>query len=75
MTSGVGGRTGVGETAQQLGAMAALPEDLRLTPSTHMVAHNCLTPVPGDLIPSSDLIGQKTCPNIHTYMQGKHSYT
>jgi hypothetical protein len=28
--------------AQQLRALAALPEDLGLIPSTHIVAHNCL---------------------------------
>jgi hypothetical protein len=29
-----------GEMAQRLGALAALPEDLSSTPTTHMTAHN-----------------------------------
>jgi hypothetical protein len=33
---------GAREMAQWLGALAALPEGLGLTPSTHMVAHNHL---------------------------------
>ena len=33
---------GAGEMAQQLGALAVLPEDLGSIPSTHMAAHNCL---------------------------------
>jgi hypothetical protein len=33
---------GAEEMAQQLRALAALPEDLGSIPSTHMVAHNCL---------------------------------
>lgn len=28
--------------AQRLGALAALPKDQGLIPSTHMTAHNCL---------------------------------
>ena len=39
-----------GETAQPLGALAALPEVLSLIPSTHMVAHNYLK---WDLMPTS----------------------
>lgn len=31
-----------GEAAYQLRTLAALPEDLESTPSTHMAAHNCL---------------------------------
>ena len=33
---------GLGEMAQQLRALAALPEDLGSIPSTHTAAHNCL---------------------------------
>ena len=32
---------GAGEMAQQLRALTALPEVLSLSPSNHMVAHNC----------------------------------
>jgi hypothetical protein len=35
---------GAGEIAQQLRGLAALPKDLGPTPSTHMVAHNCMKP-------------------------------
>jgi hypothetical protein len=35
----------------------ALSGDLGSIPSTHMIPHNCLTPVPGDMMPSSDLPG------------------
>ena len=38
--------------AQQLRALVALPEDLDSIPSTHMAAHNSVTPDPGDLTPS-----------------------
>lgn len=34
---------GTGEMVQQSKALAALPEDPGLTPSTHMVAHNTVT--------------------------------
>jgi hypothetical protein len=33
---------GAGEMSQRLRALAALLEDLGSTPSTYMVAHNCL---------------------------------
>jgi hypothetical protein len=36
------GKEGVGEMAQWLGALAALPEILSSIPSTHVAAHNCL---------------------------------
>jgi hypothetical protein len=41
---------GVGEMAQRLRALTALPEVLSLIPSNHMVAHNHLK---WDLMPSS----------------------
>ena len=34
--------SGAGEVAQQLRALASLPEDPGSVPSTHMAAHNCL---------------------------------
>ena len=43
--------SGVGAMAQELGTPAALPEDLGSIPSTHGGSQ----PVPGDLMPSSDL--------------------
>jgi hypothetical protein len=43
-------KTGAGEMAQQLRALAVLPEVLSSIPSNHMVAHNHLQ---WDLIPSS----------------------
>jgi hypothetical protein len=51
-----GGRVGVRTTSLQIQALAVLPKDLGLFSSTHMVAHNCsLTPLLGDLMPSSGL--------------------
>ena len=35
--------------AQWLRVLVALPEDPGSIPSIHMAAHDCLTPVPGDL--------------------------
>lgn len=40
-------------------AFAALAKDLCVAPSTHTKAHNCLNPVPGDMVPSSGLHGHK----------------
>ena len=40
---------GTGEMVQWLRALAPLPEDPGSIPSTHMAAHNGLTPVPKDL--------------------------
>ena len=37
-------RHGAGEMTQGLRAVAALPEDLALIPSTHMAAPSCLKP-------------------------------
>jgi hypothetical protein len=51
------------ETAQQSGALAALPEDRSSILSNHMAAHNHLTPVPGDRTPSSGLPGH----HAHTW--------
>lgn len=49
--------TGTGVTARWLRALRILPEDPGLVPSTHMAALNHLTPVLGDLMPSSGLQG------------------
>jgi hypothetical protein len=57
-------------TARQLGALAALTEDLSLVPSIHSrdITTAC-TPVPGDQIPPSGLYGNSqihaTCTDIH----------
>lgn len=47
--------TGSAERAQWLGAHTVLAEDPGLVLSTHVVAHNHITPVLGDPMPSSDL--------------------
>lgn len=49
-----------GEMAQWLGWLTAVQEDLCWIPSTHTAGHNCLIPVPGDLMFSSDLWGYQT---------------
>lgn len=43
--------SGSAEMAQQAKGLAAVSQDPGSVPSTHMVACNCLTPVPGDPIP------------------------
>lgn len=49
-----------GEMTQWLRALAGLPDDLRLIPSTHMAVHNhFLTPIPEDLTLSSGLWGHQ----------------
>jgi hypothetical protein len=45
-------RLRVGVMTQQLRVLAALTEDSGSIPSIHMAAHNCVTPIPGDLTPS-----------------------
>jgi hypothetical protein len=44
------------KVAQWLSTLASLAEVLNLILNTDMVAHNCLTPVPGDLKLSSDIL-------------------
>ena len=63
---------------QWLRALAALAEDLASVSSTHMVAHRCLTSVPGDLTVSSQKLQMgtwylegKRCIGIHV---AKHPY-
>ena len=54
--------------ALQIKTPAIVVEDLGLIPSTHMVTHNHLTPVPGPLTPSSDICRHQAhmwCVNIH----------
>jgi hypothetical protein len=46
--------------AQWLRVLALLLEDPGSIPSTHVTADNCLTSVPGDLVPSSDLHRHQT---------------
>ena len=48
---------GAEEMAQGLRAMTALPEDLGLTPSTHIVALALVTLAPEDPVPSSCIHG------------------
>ena len=51
-----------------LRALTALPEDPDSIPNTHIVAQNCLTTVPGDLMSFSRLHGYQThmcCTDIH----------
>lgn len=47
-----------GEVAQQLKRVVGLPESLEQIPTNHMVAYDCLTIVPSNLMPSSLLHGQ-----------------
>lgn len=47
--------SGLGEFGQQIRAFAAPSKVLGSVPSTHIVTHNCLTPVLGDPTPSSGL--------------------
>ena len=47
---------GAGEMAPRLKELVALPEDLSWSPSTHVrQLTTTITPVPGNLMPSSDL--------------------
>ena len=55
-----------GEMAQQLRALAALPEDWLLTQKLTAI---CIAPVPGDLVPSSDLLGHQA----HMWYTAIHS--
>lgn len=45
-----------GELALQLRELAALAESPGLIPSVHMMAHNHVTPVPGNLMALSGLL-------------------
>lgn len=45
--------------AQPIRTQAALPKDLSSRPRTHVVAYNCLSPVPGDVTSSSGLHGHQ----------------
>ena len=73
---------GAGEMAQWLTALAAHPEDPGLTPSTHTHTHTHthggshppVTPVPGDLMPSSDLLRYQPCTE-YTYRQNTNTHT
>lgn len=45
--------------AQWLKTLSTLPKDQGLAFSTYMAAHNSLTPVPRDLMPSTGLQGHE----------------
>ena len=53
------GSGGAGEMARGLRALAALPEDPGLIPCTYIIHNHLLTLVPGDLMPSSGLLGHQ----------------
>ena len=55
--------------AQQLRALAALPKDLNLIPSTQTEVQ---TSVLGNLTPSSGLQGSRHTRDTQTYIQSKH---
>lgn len=58
--------------AEQLRTLANPAEELGLGPSIRMAAYNHLTPVSGDLIPSSGLQGHQAyrqAAHIHTFMK------
>lgn len=48
-------RPGVWRNGSTVKIQAALPGALSVMPSTHMEAHDCLTPTPGDLMLASGL--------------------
>jgi hypothetical protein len=64
--------------AQQLKLLASLPVDAGSILSTQVAAHNSLViPVPGDQMPSSDLLQHQACTwytNIHTQAKHPNSY-
>lgn len=49
------------KTKLGLKALTVLPEDLGLNPSNHGGSHPCVTPVAGDLTPSSGPQGHQAC--------------
>lgn len=63
-----------GEMAQQLHALAALPEDLSPIPTTHMATHNC--PHSSSRIQLLFLASTSTrhTYSTHTYAQTKYPY-
>jgi hypothetical protein len=50
-------KLGDGEMIPWLRTLTALAEGPGSIPSTHIAAHNPVIPIPGDLMPSSDLCG------------------
>jgi hypothetical protein len=56
---------GAGEMAQRLRVPAVLAEALSSAPRTHMAIHNSVTPVLGDLTPSSSLHSYQVCTYMH----------
>lgn len=61
--------------ALQLRALAVLPADLGLIPSTNMATHNSVIPVSGNLPPSLCLLGTRHACDIQIYMQATHTHT
>lgn len=59
--------------AQLSRAVVVLTKDLSLTPRTHVVVYNSpqfeVTPVPGDLMPSSDFLGHQ----VHTWCMNRQA--
>lgn len=66
-----------GEMVQQLRSPAILAEALDLFPSTHMAVHShvSITPVPGGLMPFSDLLGLLHKCSAYYIHPGMHIYT
>ena len=52
---------------QQIKALLVLAEDSYSTPSTHMASIISVSPVPGNMLPSSGL--HKQCTHVPTYTQ------
>ena len=65
---------GAEEVAQQLGALAALPEDLDSIPSTHMWLTSSVTPAPGKSTLFSGLQGHQAH-MWYAYIQASKMYT
>ena len=69
-----------GELAQQSRSLTALPEDLGLSPMVHWNSARRLynsmvtsiTPVPGNLMPSSGLPGYQTCTQYIGVLEHAH---
>lgn len=66
--------SGAEKKVQQLRALIALPEDPRSPSSTHMPAQPSVTPVPGNLLPSSGFSEYQSC-TWNTYIEEQNTYT
>lgn len=58
-----------GKIAWWLRALAAHEKDLAWVPRPHKVTQSHLSPVPGDLIPSSGLLSTQRTYDVQTYIQ------